>query len=737
MNDNLRSVTYTDAETLPAVLSEKARWLWLNQEKHPGTSATPTTVFAAPPEGFAFTAAEFEKTVTRRASHPATLTLTVFADPKFRLFVNDVYIGTGPMAAGGDYANTRPMPKQYVNRYDVPVEGRVVRIRVQVWNGCAVMTDYSVGRCGFILSGELDGAEIVTDGSWRVRILPGYRSISALDLTEEPGEWEVPDVKLEGPWNPADPRLPALTEEIIQPETMRRENQAGEVVLRASFERIYSAYLRLTVKNTSGKPALIRIGAAEGMPGDVGTAEVTVPASADPVEYRSLRMYSVGAVIVRAPFGTELSVSLSYAHYPVDRDNEGYFRCPDGMLCDIYRVGKFTLEMCRQSLHLDSPLHQETLGCTGDYAIEALMTRTTFGDMRLTRADLIRTADYLVMTDGVMFHTTYSLVWVIMLRDYVRWTGDRDTLRVCRPALDILLNRFRSYIGESGVIENPPNYMFVDWANIDGFQLHHPPMALGQTALNAFWQGALKAAAELYRSDGAAPLSREVRAEAERHRGAALREFFDFDKELFFDGWSKGRRDPEPADWQPANPEKRYYSKHANTLAVLFGLAEGRIAKTIAERVLTEDWLERDTVIEVQPYFMHYVCEMAVKTGLWKKYGLGLMHLWDKQIEESPKGLKEGWGDFHGDCSHAWGGTPVYQLPTRLLGFEMLKSGFRKFRLKPDLLGLDWVDAGIPTPWGLMKVRADAHGLFIDVPDVFGQVDPGRGGGVVFELKEG
>ena len=39
---------------------------------------------------------------------------------------------------------------------------------------------------------------------------------------------------------------------------------------------------------------------------------------------------------------------------------------------------------------------------------------------------------------------------------------------------------------------------------------------------------------------------------------------------------------------------------------------------------------------------MHYVCEMAVKTGLWKKYALTLMHLWDRQVDESPKGLKEG-----------------------------------------------------------------------------------------------
>jgi hypothetical protein len=278
--------------------------------------------------------------------------------------------------------------------------------------------------------------------------------------------------------------------------------------------------------------------------------------------------------------------------------------------------------------------------------------------------------------------------------------------------------------------------MFVDWANIDGFQLHHPPMALGQTVLNAFWQLALRAAAEIYRLDGSPDLARDVKNEAERHRGACLREFYDFDRELFFDGWTKSDCDPAPNEWQPANPDRRYYSKHANALAVLAGFVTGKTAKDLAERVLIEDWLEKDSVIDVQPYFMHYVCEMAVKTGLWDEYALKLMHLWDRQADDSPKGLKEGWGDFHGDCSHAWGGTPVYQLPIRTLGFEMLKPGFRKFRLKPRLSGLDWVEAGIPTPWGLLKVKIDGCGLSADVPDAFRRTEPGRGGGIVFELKE-
>ena len=249
-----------------ALFNEKAEWLWADLARHPDADRTPTTIFAPLPEGFRFRVFEFEKTYLRHVPSPGLLSVTVFADPRFRLWVNGVYIGTGPVAAGGDYANVRPMPKQYVNQYDIPVEGRTVRIRAEVWNGCAVMTDYSVGKCAFVLSGTLDGQKIQTDRSWLLRHLSGYRSVTEVDLTEEPGAWEIPAVLSPAAWHPADPHLPPLCEETIQPETVRREMSAGELTLLASFPRIYSAYLLLAIKNETGKPAAIRIGIAEGTP---------------------------------------------------------------------------------------------------------------------------------------------------------------------------------------------------------------------------------------------------------------------------------------------------------------------------------------------------------------------------------------------------------------------------------------------------------------------------------------
>ena len=716
-----KTVSYTDRAAPAAALDPGARWLWLDPARHPGAEVTQTTVFAPAPEGFRFLCAEFEKTVIRKNAAPAVLHAVVFADPRFRLWVNGVYVGTGPVAAGGDYANTKPMPKQYPSAFDVPVEGEKLVIRAEIWNGCAVMTDYSVGRCGFRFSGEVGGQIVLSDKSWRVRLMPGQKGVRETDLTAGAGEWETPaELDAEScPWSLAESGLPPLAETLVTPSALRRETEGDTAVLRAEFERIYSAYLCLSITNRSENAARLRVGIGEYMPAAADTETIVVPPAAQ-TEYRSLRMYSAGSVVVKAPPGVETAISLSYARYPVDAENEGYFRCSDEMLNRICEVGKFTLEMCRQSLHLDSPLHQEMLGCTGDYAIEALMTRAAFGDMRLTRLDLLRTADYLVMTDGVMFHTSYSLIWVTMLRDYVRWTGDEEVLRSCLPALEVLLRRFESYIGDAGVIENPPNYMFVDWANVDGFQLHHPPMALGQTVLNAFYQGALVAAAELYEMLSKKDDAARLRKQAEKHRVACVLAFYDFEKNLFTDGWPRSRKNPQPNEWQPENPDKVYYSRHANALAVLFGLISGGGAKELAERVLTEDSLDEGTRIEVQPYFMHYLFEMAVKTGLFEKHAVRLAHLWDKQVTESPKGLKEGWGEFRGDCSHAWGGTPVYELPMRIAGFEMLSDGWDAFRLRPRLFGgLEWAEIGIPTPWGLLRMKIDSCGAAIDLPDEF------------------
>ena len=77
------------------------------------------------------------------------------------------------------------------------------------------------------------------------------------------------------------------------------------------------------------------------------------------------------------------------------------------------------------------------------------MTAFTYGDMRLAAFDVRRTAELLLYNDGRIFHTTYSLIWVLMLRDVYQYTGDAALLSDCADALALLLKRFEGYLGET------------------------------------------------------------------------------------------------------------------------------------------------------------------------------------------------------------------------------------------------------------------------------------------------
>ena len=301
-----------------------------------------------------------------------------------------------------------------------------------------------------------------------------------------------------------------------------------------------------------------------------------------------------------------------------------------------------------------------------------------------------------------MFHTTYSLIWVQMLHDVYMITGRKEILHYCENALDLLLNRFESYIGENEVVDNPPDFMFVDWTVIDGFSMHHPPKALGQTVLNAFYYNALIHAEKIYLYIGEHNKSDEIKNKAETFKVLFNKVFFDNDKKLYFDGL--GTPYGGEKHYHPANVDKKYFSKYPNILATLYGLCDKELAVDILERIIFDDSLQ-----DIQPYFMHYLLCAVRKYGMFDKYGMKLLDRWIPVAEECGKGLKEGWiapeEGYSFDHSHAWGGTPAYQMPMALTGLEILEPGMKKLKFAPNLYGLDCAEIDIPTQWGMISFK--------------------------------
>ncbi len=677
----------------------KEQWIWLNSDLYPDVQTCRFNGFQ--PDDGKYAVAEFVRSYTydREIDH---VSLWFSGDTEYRLLCNGKLVATGPATIPGDFmCNDEIRPWHYAYQVDLPVHEKHLDFYARVKLSPCGINEYSKGHGGWMLNGLITFADgtterITTDETWMVRQDTRFVTPSYFD-----------DRKRQPPFTPAQ-RIDDIWQVQLAPIHPRTEVQVEPRMIRIAshaktkedfdFSAIYAGIIRLSVRTKT----LLRV-RVRCLETDNVSAEEHFVFTED-TEYTGLQLYSIGRYQVEieneGDQPAELTLSICCTHYPAE--NCAHTATSDDELNAVLRQCEHALKHCRQMIHLDSPLHSEPLACTGDYYIETLMTAFSFGDMSLAEFDVLRTAHMLVWQKGVMFHTTYSLIWVLWLYDVYLFTGHKKLLEDCEEALHVLMNRMRIYKGENGLIETPPSFMFIDWLYLDDISLHHPPKALGQSCLNMFYAAALKRASlichELENGRGEA-----YEQEAEQLCTAINRHLFDAEKGLYCEGLNTPTP-PELLDkYMPANVSKRYFHKHANILAAYAGVYPGDTASFLS-RVLDDDSLG-----DFQPYFAHFAMEAVNRNGLADRYLLSMCQRWKEAYRACPKGLQEGFikpePTYSFDHSQAWGGTPLWSVPLALSGLKILEPGMKKIELSPMLLELKRASVEIPTPYGMVKIE--------------------------------
>lgn len=684
------------------------KWIWLDEKQYPQYQTTIYSGCLPDKESGNYTVAEFVKDYSFD-SEVIEAELCFSGDTEFQLFLNGDFLATGPVSVGGDFLfNEKPRSKHYSSRLTICPNTDKLHFFARVKMMPIGINEYSRGKGGFMLWGKLRLKNgrikyITTDHTWLGKRNNAYVKDcyyeQALDVDEFSFAVEVPDI-----WHVETAPLKIRSEEKIYPIQNYRitlaPNEKKEIYLE--FDKIYAGFVSVNVK-TQGYLEI-----------NLDCIETETPICTyylrfvENGNFRGFQLRSIGAyracVENTSAQASEVELYMIATNYPVVVDANTY--TSDGDLNLVLQVCKHTLKYCRQMIHLDSPLHSEPLACTGDYYIESLMTAMSFGDMSLAEFDVIRTAELLRMHNGRMFHTSYSLIWVMMLWDVYVITGNKALLVECQDALSFLLDRFETYIGENGLIETPPDYMFVDWIYIDGISMHHPPKALGQTSLCAFYYQALRMAEKIFTELDERAESVYCACKAESIRTAINSLLYDTEKGLYFDGLNTPTPESLLDDYMPQNTKKRYYMPHSNILCACFGVCEDEIGKMLIKKVVeNKEWGA------CQPYFKHYLLEAIYRLDLCEEYTLSVIEDWKEPIKNCPKGLVEGFiapePTYSFDHSHAWGGTPLYALPKAVLGIEILKPGYKKISLSPRLLGLERAYIEVPTPYGMMAFELE------------------------------
>ena len=636
----------------------------------------------------------FRKEITL-ADAPQQVAAWLTADNHYELYINGRLVSRGPVDMGRDYdgGNTHRWFYDYRDLTPFFTKGKnVIAAKVS-------------GRPGFLFESEmtLPGQQKMTvksDATWRA--IPAQATTDWLqagfDDAAQPAAQVVPNI--------ADPlvasEIPPLMEArypVARTEGLpddKRFTKDGS--FKVVFDRVLSAYPTLKVKG--GKGTKVHIKAHR-------EASFTLAGGEQSLEFSSMTeiapAFTVEFTSVTEPLEV-LNVGATFTSQPLEY--RGKFECSDESLNRLWKVSRWAVQICLQTHHLDSPNHQEPICDPGDYVIEAMVNDYAFAQSWLTRQDVRKFAWLLKDRNYHNFHTSYSIGWLQMLMDYYDYTGDKALVEEMAPYVHELLDTYATWRGKNGIISEAPNYMFMDWVSIGGFECHHPPAVIGQGYLTAFYYHGLEMAARVAALQGD---TARVAKYGQLRKDIAVafnRELWDEKKGLYRDG-KPFQTSVKPYQWLPADKDIETFSPHVNLLAVLYDLAPKDRQPAITEKVLAEKPLN------TQPWFMHWVFQAIDHAGLFDKYGTSQMRRW--QIVPETQSFHEMWNG--GDLSHGWCSSPLVQMSSRVLGVTPSAPGFKTIAIRPTLCDLTWAKGSVPTPHGDVAVawKLGTDNLTLDV----------------------
>jgi len=412
------------------------------------------------------------------------------------------------------------------------------------------------------------------------------------------------------------------------------------------------------------------------------------------------------------------NAAVTRASYPVQ--NIGSFECSDGVLNDIWRLGRATLHACMEDAYLDCPWRERGL-YSGDLLVQFFVNLAACGDTALFRRCielfLLGQGDNGLVRPGAHGlppgrHPDYSAILPQALWQYWARTGETGFLRDSLPRLAKLVAGLEALRGDGGdLLDGTDLQPYIDLSRMDKSGVN--------CALNCFYQRGFHDASRIFGLLGEPEAAREYAEKARRLAEAIRREFWDGDRGVFVD-----RLTAEVPDTGPSVP--------ANALALLYGIASDAQAPR-ALGWLVEAMLNNFRVPEpaensdcnVTSYFAFYALGVLYRFGGALEAEQFIRTYWGRMLDRGAWTCWEYFVDRPGASRcHAWSASPTHYLSTQVLGVRFPEPGNPNVvEVRPHPGSLQWAEGDYPHPAGTIHVawRLIAGKLLVDVaapPDV-------------------
>ena len=368
------------------------------------------------------------------------------------------------------------------------------------------------------------------------------------------------------------------------------------------------------------------------------------------------------------------------------------------LIPQLLDVGFRTARLCAMETYMDCPYYEQ-LQYIGDARIQALVSLYYAGDERLVRQALDH-MDHSRIAEGITLSRyptdlhqqipTFSLWYIGMLHDYLRYGKDPSFLKNKLAGMRGILDYFARFEGTDGTLQHIPYWTFSDWVNAWPRGIAPVGPSGRSSVLDFQYIWVLQNAAELERYFGYPEMAARYEAKVKALKPVLIQLYWDAGRGLY--------ADMEVHD---------NYSQHANSLAILAGMP----ASGVADKLLVEKDLAPASI-----YFKYYLHLALTKAGKGNDYMAWL----DKWKENMDMGLTT-WAETsdistsRSDC-HAWGSSPNIEFFRIVLGVDSDAPAFGKVKIEPHLGELKEVDGVVPHPQGEIHVSYKPGSASITLP---------------------
>lgn len=692
----------------------------------------------------------FRKSVELKTT-PTTFPIHVSADNRYKLYINGKVVSMGPARGDTYFWNYETIDiAPYLNT------GKNT-IAALVWNEAQYRPEAQITvRTAFILQGESEKEEVLnTNETWKCvknkgfQPIPGYFFAASkgqlVDLSQTvKGDWTATnfddsswataaklfDGKLKGmsdglAWQLVPSTLPQmeLTEQRILklrsvsgmkvPSTFPAKKTAVVVpansLVTLLLDQTFYTNAYLTFNFSKGKGAGISIGYAETLydqgTGDlrksnrndiegkkfVGRIDSLLADGSDNQSFTTLnyRSYRYIKLIVQTK-NEPLIIDDIYGTFTGYPFKENYtFNSDNPEIKQILDIGWRTARVNAMETYMDCPYYEQ-LQYIGDTRIQAMISYYNSGDDRLaknalTLMDHSRLAEGVTMsrypTHSTQIISTFSMWYIGMLHDYWRYRPDANFLKDKLTGQRAILEFFAKYQQEDGSLKDLPYWRFVDWVGDMGWG---PMGSDGSAAIyDVQLLLAYQWASDLENALGIPFYAEHYKQKAEQLKATMKRKYWDERKKLFAD-----------------TKEKKGYSQHVNSLALLAGIINTEDVSVVGNSLLNDKSLTQCTI-----YFKYYLHQALAKAGLGNDF-MSWLDIWRDNIK---LGLTT-WAEdsslntVRSEC-HAWGASPNIEFFRILLGIDTDAPGFAKVKIEPHLGAMTKVSGEMPHPNGKVAVN--------------------------------